>query len=77
MCYSIPGKVVSKSGTIATIDYFGERKTAADISGMCNIGNYAYAQGGVVVDVIPEEEAKRVLVGWKDKFIRLYHSDEV
>jgi len=75
MCYSIPGRVISKSGNLATIDYFGEKKTAADVSNICKNGDYVYAQGGVVVDVIPEEEAKRVLVGWKDKFIRLYKSD--
>ena len=75
MCYSIPGKVVGKSGKLVTIDYFGEKKTASDISGLCTAGDYVYAQGGVVVDTISEEEAKHVLIGWKDKFVKLYRKD--
>ncbi|MEW6528891.1 MAG: radical SAM protein [Candidatus Micrarchaeota archaeon] len=74
MCYAIPGKIVSISGHKAVIDYFGEKKSAfADCS--INIGDYVYAQGGVVVDKIRKVDAKKILSFWKNKFLELEQRD--
>lgn len=77
MCYAIPGRIISISGNLATIDYFGERKTALilDRSTKPETGNYVYAQGGVVLDTAPEAEAKRILAFWEKKFFELKKRD--
>jgi len=79
MCYAIPGKVVSVDGNTATLDYFGEKRKAAIIPGTGNpkpeTGNYAYAQGGIIVDIVSEAEALPVLGAWKEKFFELKKAD--
>ncbi|VVB98133.1 3-methylornithine synthase [uncultured archaeon] len=75
MCYAIPGRVVGINGHQATIDYFGEKKTAL-VDHSVKVGDYVYAQGGVIVDTVPEEEAKKVLAFWEKKFFELKKKDD-
>ncbi len=75
MCYAIPGLVVRVDGHQATIDYFGERKTALAEHGI-KPGDYVYAQGGVVVDTVPEAQAKKILQFWEKKFFELKKKDD-
>ncbi len=79
MCYAIPGKVVSVDGDTATLEYFGERKKASVIrnGGITPAaGGYAFAQGGIVVDVITESEAVPMLEAWKERFFELKRIDD-
>ena len=79
MCYAIPGRIVSISGKTATLEYFGEKRKA-NIIGFENKklepGNYVYAQGGIIVDVISENEALPILEAWRERFIELRKIDE-
>jgi hydrogenase assembly chaperone HypC/HupF len=75
MCYAIPGRVVSLSKTVATVDYFGEeRKVRRDIASL-SVGDYVYAQGGVLVSRIPEREAVGILEAWRERFFELKETD--
>ena len=40
------------------------------------VGDYVYAQGGVLVRKIPEEEAIEILKQWKEIFFELKKTDE-
>lgn len=76
MCYAIPAKVVKIKGKIATIDYFGEkRKILLDLDDI-KVGDYVYAQGGVLVRKIPENEALEILKVWQNIFFELKKTDE-
>ena len=75
MCYTIPGKVVEISGKTAVIDYFGEKRKAINEIADLNVGDYIYAQGGFVINVVPEAEALQVLEDWRDIFFALQRTD--
>lgn len=75
MCYAIPGKVVEIRENIAVVDYFGEHRNVLNESPTVNIGDYVYAQGGIIIQKIPEKEALQVLKLWEKKFIELKKID--
>jgi len=75
MCYTIPGKVVEISGKTAVIDYFGERRKALNELVDLKIGDYIYAQGGFIINTLPEAEALQVLEDWRDIFFALQRTD--
>jgi len=76
MCYAIPAKLIAIHGKIGTIDYFGEtRNILLDLDNV-KIGDYVYAQGGVLVRTIPEKEALEILEYWKEIFFELKKTDE-
>jgi len=75
MCYTIPGKVVEISGKTAVIDYFGEKRKAINELVDLKIGDYIYAQGGFIINVVPEPEALQVLEDWRDIFFALQKTD--
>lgn len=76
MCYAIPAKLISINGNIGIIDYFGEhRKILLDLDDL-KVGDYVYAQGGVLVRKIPEKEALEILDYWKEIFFELKKTDE-
>lgn len=75
MCYAIPAKLVAINGQTGTIDYFGEhRKILLDLDNL-KVGDYVYAQGGVLVRKIPEAEAMEILDYWKEIFFQLKETD--
>jgi biotin synthase len=75
MCYAIPAKLVSINGQTGVIDYFGEqRKILLDLEDL-KIGDYVYAQGGVLVRKIPEKDALEILEHWKKIFFELKKTD--
>jgi biotin synthase len=76
MCYAIPGKIISQEDNIAIIDYFGEERKVMNEFEEIGIGDYVYAQGGIVLVKVPEEEAKETLLFWKDKFSELKEIDK-
>src|SRR3989338_1685912 len=76
MCYSIPGKLIAVEDNVGVINYFGEkRKAIIDLSNV-SVGDYVYAQGGVIISKIPEKEAEEILEFWKDKFFTLKKNDK-
>jgi len=75
MCYAIPGKLVEINDSIGVVDYFGEKRNVL-IDSDVNVGDYVYAQGGVLISKISEEEAREILIYWKDKFFELKEVDK-
>ena len=75
MCYAIPGRVESIDDKIAVVDYFGERKKAINELDGLSPGDYIYAQGGYVIEKIPQREAQEILAVWKETFFELQEAD--
>lgn len=75
MCYAIPGKITEISGKSVTVDYFGEKKKAINEIHDLKAGEYIYAQGGYVIQKVPEREAVEVLETWKELFFELREKD--
>jgi len=76
MCYAIPGKVIDITGRVATIEYFGEPKKAyTDLLGV-KIGDYAYAQGGFLIQKLDPQEAQEILTDWRELFFKLQETDK-
>lgn len=75
MCYAIPGRVTAIEGKEVVVDYFGEKKQAINELANLKIGDYIYAQGGFVIQTIPEKEAVEVLETWKELFFELRETD--
>lgn len=75
MCYAIPGKVVEIKDKVATIEYFNERKNAYTDLLQPQLGDYVYAQGGFIIQHVPEPEAQEILADWKDLFFKLRETD--
>ena len=75
MCYAIPGKVIEVKGKIAVLDYFGEERNVLNEFGDIQIGDYVYAQGGVLINKISREEGIKTLDFWKEKFFELKKID--
>ncbi len=76
MCYAIPAKVVEiKNETIGVLDYFGERRNVLLDLEDVRVGDYIYAQGGIMVRKIPEEDALEILETWKGVFFELKRTD--
>ncbi len=59
----------------AVIDYFGVRREALIDGGEVKVGDYVFAQGGFVVEVIPGGEARDILENWREVFLRLEERD--
>lgn len=75
MCYAIPGRVIEINGNIVTVDYFGEKKKAKNEFYELSPGEYIYAQGGFVVQKIPEQDALPILDTWRELFFKLKEKD--
>lgn len=77
MCYAIPAKLIEiKDETTGVVDYFGEKRNILlDLSDV-KVGDYVYAQGGIMVRKIPEEDALEILEAWKEIFFELKKTDE-
>ena len=75
MCYAIPALVENIRDKTATISYFGERKEALCELTNITCGDYVYAQGGYIIQRLPPEEAKQILLTWKELFFQLQELD--
>ena len=77
MCYAIPGQLIEiRENGGGVVDYFGEKRNILlDLSDAA-VGDYVYAQGGILVRKISTEEALEILSLWKDKFFELKKMDE-
>ena len=68
MCLAVPGKIIEIKDDIATVDYDIEKRKGKIISDSdeFSVGDYVLVQGGIVVEKIPEDEAKRALELYKE-----------
>ncbi|MBI5417043.1 [FeFe] hydrogenase H-cluster radical SAM maturase HydE, partial [Candidatus Poribacteria bacterium] len=75
MCYAIPGKIVEIKDKIVTVEYFGEKKKAKNEFYDLKLDDYIYAQGGIVIQQIPSDEAESILGTWREIFFKLKETD--
>jgi len=75
VCYAIPGKLVAIKGNIGVVDYFGEHRNVLMDTDV-EVGDYVYAQGGVLISKISKEEAEETLALWKEQFFKLKEVDQ-
>lgn len=75
MCYAIPGKIKTISGNKAVLDYYGEERQAL-VEIAVQPGDYVYAQGGYVLQKVPEHEALPILESWRELFFELQALDQ-
>lgn len=76
MCYAIPGKIAEVSEKIAVVDYFGEKRNVLNDERGVKVGDYVYAQGGILVDKVETKEAIKILAFWKKQFFELKKIDK-
>ncbi|UCD03207.1 MAG: radical SAM protein [Candidatus Aenigmatarchaeota archaeon] len=75
MCYAIPGRITGIEKGIAVVDYFGEKRNVLCDFADVRIGEYVYAQGGVLISKIPAKEALEILEAWRERFFQLKEVD--
>ncbi|MDI6825842.1 MAG: [FeFe] hydrogenase H-cluster radical SAM maturase HydE [Candidatus Aenigmarchaeota archaeon] len=75
MCYAIPGKILELRDNIAVVDYFGEHRNVLNDFTDVQIGDYIYAQGGILVQKIPKQDAILILKEWEERFFQLKKLD--
>ena len=76
MCYAIPAMLIEIKDKIGVVDYFGEKRNILLDTSDIKIGDYVYAQGGILVRKIPKKHALEVLETWKDIFFELKKTDQ-
>ena len=75
MCYAIPGRIVAVDSGIATLSYFGELRKARSELETLEPGQYVYAQGGYIIEVLSSRAAEDVLDVWKNSYFSLREED--
>lgn len=66
MCVAAPGKVIEITGDNVVLDYDGNRVSANKGIVDVKIGDYALVHAGLIIQVLPEDEAKFMLDLFKD-----------
>ncbi|MCI9144916.1 MAG: HypC/HybG/HupF family hydrogenase formation chaperone [Eubacterium sp.] len=61
MCVAAPGKVIEINGDTAVIDYNGNKVNANKGIVDIKIGDYVLVHAGLIIQVLPEDEAKNML----------------
>lgn len=61
MCVAAPGKVIEIMGDTAVIDYNGNKVHANKGIVEIKIGDYVLVHAGLIIQVLPEDEAKSML----------------
>lgn len=61
MCVAAPGRVIKIDGDTATIDYNGNKITANKGIVDVQVGDYALVHAGLIIQVLPDDEAKNML----------------
>jgi len=75
VCYAIPGRVVALRDRLAVVEYYGRRKTARNEWPHLRVGDYVLAQGGFIIEILSEEEARETLHAWEALFRELAETD--
>lgn len=59
MCWSVPGKIISINGNIATIELSGIKKEVSlDLLSETEVGEYVLVHAGYALQKVSEEKAK-------------------
>ncbi len=66
MCVAAPGKVIEINGDNVVLDYDGNRVSANKGIVDVKIGDYALVHAGLIIQVLPDDEAKFMLDLFKD-----------
>ena len=67
MCLAIPGKILSREGDVAKIDFGGRVIREANIAMVeCGIGDYVIVHAGFAIQRLDEAEAKASLDTFKE-----------
>lgn len=66
MCVAAPGKVIEINSDNVVLDYDGNRVSANKGIVDVKIGDYALVHAGLIIQVLPEDEAKFMLDLFKD-----------
>ena len=61
MCVAAPGRVIEINGDTAVIDYNGNKINANKGIIDTKIGDYVLVHAGLIIQVLPEDEAKNML----------------
>lgn len=61
MCVAAPGKIIEINGDTAIIDYNGNKVNANKGIVDVKIGDYVLVHAGLVIQVLPEDEAENML----------------
>ncbi len=61
MCVAAPGKVIEINGDTAVIAYNGNKVNANKGIVDIKIGDYVLVHAGLIIQVLPEDEAKNML----------------
>ena len=61
MCVAAPGKVIEINGDNVVLDYDGNKINANKGIVDVKIGDYALVHAGLIIQVLPEDEAKFML----------------
>ena len=66
MCLTIPGKVTAIKGEFATVDYGAQGFRDANITMVkVKVGDHVLVQGGFVIKVLSEREARDASKAWE------------
>lgn len=66
MCVAAPGKVIEINGDNVVLDYDGNKVSANKGIVDVKIGDYALVHAGLIIQVLPDDEAKFMLDLFKD-----------
>lgn len=66
MCVAAPGKVTQINGDTAVIDYNGNKVNASKGIVDVKIGDYVLVHAGLIIQVLPEDEARNMLELFKE-----------
>lgn len=69
LCLAIPGKVLSKNGMHAKVDFGGGMVREVNISLVdVEVGQYVIVHAGFAIQVMNEDEAKETIKLWQQMF---------
>jgi len=67
MCVAFPGRVIEINGDLAKVDFGGVVKENVIISLVdAKIGDYVLVHAGFAIQVVDEEEAKKMIELWEE-----------
>lgn len=65
MCLAVPGKIIKIEGDVATVDYIDEQRQGKLVDEGYKVGDYVIIQGMIVIDKVPQKEAKAALTTYR------------
>lgn len=66
MCVAAPGKIIEINDNNAKIDYSGNITTVSVGIVDCKVGDWVLVHAGLIIQVLPEDEAKYMTEIFKD-----------